>query len=242
MFAKIKNSYAIGIAMALISTQLIAAGETAIPTWKGEAELGFISTSGNTETETLNAKAKVINEREKWKHTGIAEATKASDNGTVTAQRNFISGKTDYKYNDRSYSFVLLQYEDDRFSGYDYQASLIVGYGHKFIKTDTLTLDAEAGVGARRNELDSGEKTDEGILYAGMEVDWKIGKTSSFNEKLTVEAGDDATTTKSVSALKAKINSKLASKITYTIKHVSEVPVGIEKTDKEIAVTLVYNF
>ena len=226
----------------LFSTPLIAADETTPSNWKGEAELGFISTSGNTETETLNAKAKVINERDKWKHTFRAEATKASDNGVVTAQRNFISAKTDYKYNNRSYSFVLLQYEDDRFSGYDYQASLIVGYGHKFIKTGRLTLDAEAGVGTRQSELDSGDKMDEGILYAGMEVDWKIGKTSSFNEKLTVEAGEDATTTKSVSALKAKINSKLASKITYTIKHVSEVPVDVEKTDRELAVTLVYSF
>lgn len=241
MFKKVKCSQVIGIAMALTSTQL-AADEAASSTWKGEAELGYISTSGNTETETLNAKAKVTNERKVWKHTIIAEATKASDNDTVTTQRNFISSKTDYKFTEGSYIFGLLTYEDDRFSGYDYQASLIVGYGHKFINTDLLTWDGEIGVGTRRSKPDSGEKTDEDVLYLGTELDWKISKTASINEKLTVEAGHDATTTKSVLALKAKINNTLASKITYTIKHVSEVPVGIEKTDKEIAVTLVYNF
>lgn len=242
MLLKISSQHAIAIAMALLSTQLLAADKAATSTWKGEAELGYVSTSGNTDTETLNAKAKVINERDKWKHTVIIEATKASDDGVVSAKRNFISGKTDYKYTERSYIFGLLQYEDDRFSGYDYQASLVFGYGYKIIKQDNLTLDGEIGVGKKESKLYSGEKTDENILYGGMELDWKISKTATFNEKLTVESGDDATTTKSVTSLKAKINSQLASKITYTIKHVSEVPVDIEKTDKELAVTLVYNF
>ena len=242
MIKKMKYQYIAGLVALLLTTPLSAAEQTSSASWKGEAELGFISTSGNTETETLNAKAKLVNERDKWKHTFIVEATRASDNDVVTAQRYFASGKTDYKYGDKSYIFGLLKYEDDRFSGYNYQASLVMGYGHKIIKREDLMLDAEVGAGTRQSELDSGEKDDEAILYAGMDLDWKISKSTSFNEKLTVEAGDEATITKSVTALKSKINAKLASKITYTIKHVSEVPVGVEKTDKEIAVTLVYNF
>lgn len=236
-----KNFLAVGLVTLFISTSLVAAEKTVPASWKGEAELGYISTSGNTDTETLNAKAKAINERDKWKHTFIAEATKASDSGTVTAQRSFLSGKTAYKFGKKSYVFGLLEYEDDRFSGYDYQANLIIGYGQNLIKNDMLAWDAEIGAGTKQSELNTGEKSNEGIAYVGTEVDWKISKSASFNEKLTVESGD-ATITKSVSALKAKINSSLASKITYTVKHVSEVPVGVEKTDKELAVTLVYSF
>ena len=188
-----------------------------------------------------NTKAKAINQTANWKHTFIAEATKSSDNGMVTSQRSFLSGKSDYKLGIKSYVFGLLEYEDDRFSGFDYQASLIAGYGHKLLTGDSLSWDAEIGAGSKRSELNSGEKNDAGILYAGTELNWKISKSASFNEKLTVEDGD-ATTTKSVSALKTKINSKLASKITYTLKHVSEVPAGIEKTDRELAITLVYSF
>lgn len=242
MMFKNNNLNCITYVLLSCSTPLMAAEEDGIPTWRGDAELGFISTSGNTDTETLNAKVKVINEREKWKHTITAEATKASDSGVVTAQRNFMSGKTDYKFTKRSYIFGLLQYEDDRFSGYYYQASFVIGYGNKIIDTDTLLLDVEIGAGTKQSKLETGETTDEGILYTGMEVDWKLSKSASFNEKLSVENGEQATTTKSISALKAKINSKLASKITYTVKHVSDVPVGIEQTDKEMAVTLVYNF
>ena len=46
----------------LFSAPLMAADQIAEPVWKGEAELGFVSTSGNTDTETLNAKAKVSND------------------------------------------------------------------------------------------------------------------------------------------------------------------------------------
>lgn len=238
----IKIQYAIVLTIAFLPTQVFAAEETPRSTWEREAELGYISTSGNTDTESLTAKLKIVNDRVHLKHTVIAEATRAENNAVITAERYFFSGKSDYKISDKAYIFGLLNYEDDRFSGYNYQTSLILGYGHKLVNTDEVKLEAEIGAGTRHNEFDTGVKTDEGILYGAMNLDWKISESANFTEKLTVEAGDDATTTKSVSGLKAKVNDKLASKITYTVKHVSDVPVGVEKTDKEIAVTLVYNF
>ncbi|MGD8559906.1 MAG: DUF481 domain-containing protein, partial [Gammaproteobacteria bacterium] len=54
--------------------------------------------------------------------------------------------------------------------------------------------------------------------------------------------GDDETVTKSVTALTANINSSLAMKLSYTIKHTSEVPPDIEKTDTETVVTIVYKY
>jgi len=230
------------LCMVIISPQVLAVNETKPSIWKSEAELGYVSTSGNTDTETLNAKAKAVNEREKWKHTFGAEVIRTSDKGTVTAQRYLVSGKTDYKLSDIAYVFGLLEYEDDRFSGFNNQTSLVAGYGRNLIKNDVVHLAAELGAGARRNETNAGVTDIEGILYGAIDMDWKISKSANFNEKLTVESGSDATITKSVSGLKVKINSKLASKITYTIKHASKVPVGIDKTDKETAITLVYSF
>ena len=242
MMNRIKTQSTIVLAFALLSAQGFSAEETARSTWEREAELGYVSTSGNTDTETLTAKLKIINDRRHLKHTVIAEATRAESDAVITAERYFFSGKSDYKISDKDYIFGLLNYEDDRFSGYNYQTSLILGYGHKLVNTDEVKLEAEIGAGTRHNEFDTGVKTDEGILYGAMNLDWKISDSANFTEKLTVEAGDDATTTKSVSGLKAKISDNMASKITYTVKHVSDVPVGVEKTDKEIAITLVYNF
>jgi putative salt-induced outer membrane protein len=71
---------------------------------------------------------------------------------------------------------------------------------------------------------------------------WNITEHSKFSEDLTIEAGEDVTVTKSVTGLSAKINSSLATKLTYTVKNTSKVPAGVKKTDTEFAVTLVYGF
>ena len=41
--------------------------------WKSSVELGFIKTTGNTETQTTALKAERLYEVEKWRHTGHAE-------------------------------------------------------------------------------------------------------------------------------------------------------------------------
>ena len=67
------------------------------------------------------------------------------DNNTTTAERYLISGKSDYRLSDISYLFGTVDYEDDRFSGYDYRATEVVGYGRRVLNTETMTLELEAG-------------------------------------------------------------------------------------------------
>ena len=211
--------------------------------WEGEVEVGIVATSGNTETQSINVKAKVVNNREKWRHTGKFEALNNEDNNTTTAERYLISGKSDYRLSDISYLFGTVDYEDDRFSGYDYRATEVVGYGRRVLNTETMTLELEAGAGARQSKLEStGSKDSESLPRGSGNYVWKISDTSTFSEELTIDAGSDTTISKSVTGLKTQVAGSLATKITFTVKNTSDVPPGIEKTDTETAVTLVYDF
>lgn len=210
--------------------------------WSSEAELGFVKTTGNTETESFNVKFAVDNKRVDWEHSLKIESARVSDETATTAERYFISGKSQYSLHTLSYLFFRLQYEDDRFSGYNYQASEIIGYGRHLIKTNELKFNAELGVGVRQNDFDDGTKTSEAVFVIASDLKWKISKSATLSEDLSIEIGEDRTINKLVSGLKTKINSSLSSKITYTIKHASEVPVGTDKTDTELAITLVYAF
>jgi putative salt-induced outer membrane protein len=210
--------------------------------WKGNAELGIVNTTGNTETETISAKAKAETEREKWRHTINFEALNSSDQNATTAERYFLSGQSSYKMGKKNFFFVLLSYEDDRFSGYDYRVTESIGYGRRVIGEPDLTLDLEIGPGARQSKLESGGSEDELLVRGAAKLAWKISKTSKFSEDFSTEVGEDVTVTKSVTGLSAQINGSLATKITYTIKNTSDVPVGVKKTDTETAVTLVYSF
>ena len=210
--------------------------------WKGNVELGIVNTTGNTETETINAKAKAELEQEKWRHTVTFESLTSSDQNVSTAERYALNGQSDYKFGAHNYLFVMLGYEDDRFSGYDYRTTEALGYGRRVVDEPNLTLGLEIGPGARQSKLESGGSEDEMTLRGAAKLAWKISDTSSFTEDLSSDVGEDTTITKSVTALTAQVNGSLATKLTYTIKNTSEVPVGVEKTDTETAVTLVYSF
>ena len=41
--------------------------------WTSSVELGFIRTTGNTETQNIAGKADVVYEVDKWRHTGHAD-------------------------------------------------------------------------------------------------------------------------------------------------------------------------
>ena len=230
------------LTLVLLSPFVIYAQEPSSSKWTGEAELGYLKTSGNTDTESLHAKGKIVNERPKWRHTGTIEVVNKSDKGVDTADRLYVTGKSDYQINGRSYLFVMLSYDDDRFSGFDYQTTESVGYGYHVIKEEDLRLDVEVGAGDRQNKFADGRTSSEGLLRAAGDLEWKLSKTSTFTQALSVESGEDVTISRSLTGLKMQINGNLAAKLAYNVKHTSDVPPGFEKTDKESIVTLVYSF
>lgn len=233
----------------LITAALLAASLSplvASAEWTGEAELGYVKTGGNTDTASLSAKAKAEQELDKWRNTLTAEALNNSTDGTTTAERYYASGQSNYKFSPRGYFFGFLGYEDDRFSGYDYRANANVGYGHRVVQDEAVTLDLEVAPGMRQSKIQSTDKTeDEFTVRGALKLVWKVSKTAKFSEDLTTEIGDKdkgGTVTRSVSALTAQVNGNLKTKISYTVRHSSVVPADKEKTDDEIAVALLYSF
>ncbi len=238
------NKKVLMIALSALFTAQVSAEEVkAESEWKASAELGFVSTSGNTETETLNAKVEGTKENKQWRHELEATALKSSDEMGTTAQKYTATGQSNYKLKGgANFLFGNINYENDKFSGYDYRVTETIGYGRRVLDREDMKLDLEIGPGARQSKLDTGDTESEGIIRGAAKYKWQISKTSKFSEVLTVEAGEDATITKSVTSLTSQIEGNLSMKLTFTYKNTSEVPVGIDETDTETAVTLVYSF
>lgn len=235
----LKNSIALMVLLGATG-QLIAA-EPPRP-WKGEAELGIVATSGNTETTSVKAHAGVVHEQGKWRHTGKIDALNTSDATRTTGERYALSGKSDYKFDARSYVFGLVSYENDRFAGFDYRMSETLGYGYRVISQDTLTLDLEVGPGARQTQLRNSSSENEFMGYLSGKLLWKFSPSASLSEDLTTEIGSDTTITRSVTALTAQLVGSLAMKLSFTARHISEVPASVKDLDTETAMTLVYGF
>ncbi len=217
--------------------------------WKSSVELGFIRTTGNTETQTLSAKADVTYEVDKWRHNGHAEGygTESEDdtgNAVVSAERYELSGKSDYKFTEFDYAYGLVKLQKDRFSGFEYEHIVSLGYGRKVIKQDNMELDLEIGPGERFFKVDAidAESDKEALLRLSANYWWQITANSKFTQKLSTDIGEEITSTESITGVQANINSTLALKFTYTVRHKTDVPVDTAKTDTEAAMTLVYSF
>jgi putative salt-induced outer membrane protein YdiY len=221
--------------------------------WKSSVELGFIRTTGNTETQTTAVKADATYEVDKWRHNAHAEGygqqSKADTGETVvSAERYQASGKSDYKFSELDYIFGLVKLQKDRFSGFVYDHVVSAGYGRKLIKQNDMELDLEIGPGARFFKVEPAP----GVAGAGSESEavlrlsgkywWAISGNSKFTQELSTDIGETITSTQSVTGLQANINSTLALKFTYTVRHKTKVPDGNEKLDTETAMTLVYSF
>lgn len=235
----LKNGLAVIILIGLAGPSIAA-----IPTqpWKGETEIGIVATSGNTETTSLKARASVVHEQGKWRHSGKFDALNTSDATRTTGERYALAGKSDYKFDERNYAFGLVSYENDRFAGFDYRISEVLGYGYRAISQDTLTLDLEVGPGARQTQLRSGTSQNEFIGYIGGKLLWKFSPSAALSEDMATEIGSDATITRSVTALTAQLAGSLAMKLSFTARYISEVSVSVKNLDTETAVTLMYGF
>lgn len=211
--------------------------------WKGEGELGFTSISGNSDSESLNASLALSRQIERWKHAVSLELIKSEADNTTSADSLVFRERSEYSLGERSYAFGQLRYEDDEFSGYDYQASISVGAGKRFVESGQHLFDASAGVGYRGiKDSTTGDSDEEAIIVADAIYEYKISQTATFAQSLAVESGDENTYSESNSALKTKINGNLAAKVSYLVKHNSDVPPGIDKTDEIFTVSLVYGF
>ena len=243
-----KKSITLLTSALLMAGNAYAEGETAASLWKASAELGFLSTSGTTETETLNAKATASTDRDKWNHKiDLAVLNSSSKNVTTgnnetTAEKFVLSGQSNYKLNKPNFLFGVVSYEDDKLSGFDYQVTEAFGYGRRVIEESDLLLDLEIGPGARQSKLDDGSTASETLVRAAAKLDWTISKTSKLTEEFTIDAGEDNTVTKSITSLSTQVNGSLSMKVSYTYKNTSDLPPAAEDTDTETAVTLVYNF
>ncbi len=125
--------FAVLSAAALIVTQ----SPQALAQWKGKGEAGAVIARGNSDTDTVNLKLEMAKELDRWKHGFGIQALRATNDSDKTAERYAAFWQSDYKLDDRTYLFGGLRYEDDRFSGFDSQASATTGIGRKFIDTET---------------------------------------------------------------------------------------------------------
>lgn len=209
--------------------------------WSGDAELGATLNTGNTESESLNARARLRHQTQQWRHTLRLEAHTGSEDDETTEERYLGAFQSDRRLSQRAYLFAALRAEKDRFSGYDYQRALSAGYGRQVLDTPRLQLSLEGGAGLRQDKLEDHPTEEEVILRGAAALALEVSDTTRFTEDLLVQSGEDNTEIEAVSALRLRINDRFSTRLSYTVQHNTEVPADRKNTDTITAVNLVYD-
>jgi putative salt-induced outer membrane protein len=227
----------------LLAFVALVAAAPALADWSGKGEFGFVMSRGNSDAETLNAKIDASREVDRWKHSAGFSALRASADDETTANRYELRGQTNYALTDRSYVFGALRYEDDRYSAYDYQATASAGYGYKFIDTEATKLAGQLGVGYRVAEVRlTGEREDDAVLRGDLTFQHRLTDTTRVLDKFLVEAGSSNTFLQNELSVEVKMTDRLALSVAYALRHNTDVPAGVARTDQLTTANVVFAF
>jgi putative salt-induced outer membrane protein len=225
----------------LLAVAMSGMSSAALADWTGKGELGASFASGNSENESANAALEVKNAYDQWTHTLGFAGNYGNDGTLTTAQRWEVRGQSDYTFNERAYAFGAGRYEDDRFSAYDYQASISGGLGYRIIDDERTKFWVQGGPGYRFAELrDTGESED-GLIFRGdAGFEHQLTETTRIVDRFLVETGSDNTYLQNDLGLEVAIKGALALRLGYQVRHNTDVPAGTEKTDTLTTVGLIY--
>jgi len=235
------------VVLALVTVPLTAlAEEKETSRWTDQAELGYVSTSGNTSTSTLALRNDLgYSFADNIKGTWSLRVLNAETAGITTAERYFTEFRLDFGFSERLYGFGKANWLQDRPSGVDYRITAGVGAGYHFLTGPKHDLLGEAGF----DYTDEKYTDDTGGNFLATRLFGKYGY--NFNDKnrftQSLEYAPDLGRLSnyrfnSETAFTSAISDIFSLKTAYVINYNNEPPAGFGKTDKVFSVTLVADF
>lgn len=220
-----------------------------IDAWKGtKVTGGAIINTGNTRSTNMNAEGDL---NYKWTQRWVTlnkityQQSQTAKDGT-TAQSVFMQTQWQYNFtaNQKNYFYVLANYLDDRFDGYEYVFNENIGYGRNLSLNDKMTLSLFIGPGLRQDRLNELPDTfqNEPSLQIGANYTWVINSTTSLTEQYQTTTTKDNTNTTSTTAINTNLFGNLGFSVSYTFSYDSKPAPSKYGFNSTTALNLVYNF
>jgi putative salt-induced outer membrane protein len=227
----------------LLAPELRAQEEAPKPV-KFTADLGFVSTAGNTEVTNLNAGEKV-----EWNlapitlKEGFAIVYGETDGNTTTSSLR-ADLRADYALSAPLAIFGAFAFDRNRFAGIARRFEENVGLAFKPIRGDRDKLEFEAGVSF--NQQRSILEVSDNFTAARAAGMYRHGFTESAYIQQSVEVLPNLEVSEDLrinteTALVAPLSKRLAIKLSYTIRYDKLPEPGFKKTDRVFASGLQIN-
>ncbi|MEM9310992.1 MAG: DUF481 domain-containing protein [Pseudomonadota bacterium] len=209
--------------------------------WTGQGELGAFTSTGNAENTGITASLNLTREGINWRHKLSGRADYQETDGVATREQFLAAYEPNLKITDRLFAYALAQYERDRFQGFSARYSASGGLGYDVL-TDGPTLSVKAGPAWRRTELTTGASTSNLAGLAALDFDWAISDSLSFTQDASALVQSGSSTFISDTGFQAAISDALSVRLSYTLEHDTDPPLGAVKTDTLSRITILYDF
>ena len=227
--------------------------------WDGEGELSGSVARGNSENTAFGAAFLARNEIGRYLNTFSAYIDIGGSDGERSQERFGGLYSLDITVTDQSYAYQKLEYEDDRFSGFEYRLFYTVGAGLHVFNTDPFKWKLEMGPGVRYSKLQQTTDADATSPTFGMqipienestdfaafalsEIDWKITDATTLKHTLNTTYTDPTTTVESRVAVDTKLNGSLSMRTSVRVRYETDPPSGQEKTDTVLKAALLFSY
>src|SRR5690606_11071370 len=208
----IKRHVSLSLLYALALTSQVHAQQVGSPPaekqvepWSGKAALGYLATSGNTDSSSLNSGFAIAYTTGRWEHSLEASAIKSSENDATSAEAYAVGWKTEFNMTERDFLFGRVNWRKDRFSSYEQQLSESVGYGRRLNDTGVHFPNVDLRAGARQADRVDATAEEYFIVRGGINYQWKFSETAAFTQDIHADSGPENVYTESVSAIKTKL-------------------------------------
>lgn len=210
--------------------------------FSGNIDVALNVANGNTQREEGKVSSQLKYKNGDMENILKLTAKTSKEDSVRTDEEYQVNNQSKYNFTDRDYSFIEFEYVNDRFSGYQYRTSELMGYGRKIVKGDLWNLSAELSAGARQSSLTDGSKEKSLLGKTGLKADWNITDKIKFEQEISSSFGSDAVITISDSAVKTKISDVLYLKFNYNIQHIDDIPADKKHMDRFTSLGIGYEF
>lgn len=230
-------------------------GEEGKPRFTLDGEVGIINASGNTNTTTFKGALRSEHETRNWANSYSTEIfykesrrddADGNEVSTVTAQRFFSYAQLDYKLmTPGQRTFMYGDYENDRFNGYDYRASLAAGWSQRLWNEEDSSFRYSVGPGYAFVAPEEGTESNINsgfIVRASGEYHYEWHTGARLRQFMSAEVGADNVKTRSETALSASLFDSLAMKLAFNLAYETDPLKNAKGLNTETSVSIVYRF
>jgi len=230
-------------------------------------EIGYIKTTGNTDTKTYNLNIKLKKEWEKHILTLDVLKLYGEEDAKENKNKLFTELNYYYKFTNRFAFDYMAAYKEDKFSGFDYQFYTGPGLIYKAVDEDKHTLLIKGNALYSRDDIEdtyilNGKEvsypfpldsinqhdsySDEYISYkAQILYTWLLTDKTKFTQDLRYRSQLDRAENYFVyskTALETKLSDIFSASVSYQVDYINEKAQGKKNTDKTTMFNLIIDY